>query len=199
MLQLANARLRAHFFTSSEGAVAGPASIFEEGSALCIRAQLELVLAFLSGNPERGAAFQAAMPPFVGACLLSGFPTHSTTTPSWHDLRAYLCALLRLCVESHSRLAPDGRRSVQYRHAALGWSGGWIGDGSGGGAERAGPDRAAPQARSETGGAGPSPQYPRRHHPDPGAGHRQRSAEPSGLRPGEGEFPRLRRQGGAAD
>src|ERR1022692_4109295 len=105
MLQLANARLRAHFFTASEGAVAGPASIFEEGSALCIRAQLELVLAFLSGNPERGAAFQAAMPPFVGACLLSGFPAHSTTTPSWHEL----------CVSAGNRIPVWFRLSLLHR------------------------------------------------------------------------------------
>jgi hypothetical protein len=39
----------------------------------------------------RGAAFQAAMPPFVGASFLSGFPPHSTTTSSWHEL----------CVEPH--------------------------------------------------------------------------------------------------
>ena len=51
---------------------------------------VDLVLAFLPGNPDRGAAFQAAMPPFVGACLLSGFPSHSTTTPSWHELSAGL-------------------------------------------------------------------------------------------------------------
>src|ERR1035438_5529802 len=38
----------------------------------------ESQIRFLSGNPDRGAAFQAAMPPFVGACLLSGFPAHST-------------------------------------------------------------------------------------------------------------------------
>ena len=36
------------------------------------------------------------MPPFVGACLLSGFPAHSTTTPSWHELCAYLSVSVSL-------------------------------------------------------------------------------------------------------
>src|ERR1017187_1708878 len=37
--------------------------------------------------PPRGAAFQAAMPPFVGACF-PGFPAHSTTV---HHLPVKAC------------------------------------------------------------------------------------------------------------
>src|ERR1035437_4135826 len=43
-----------------------------------------------SSSKRRSVAFQAAMPPFVGACF-PGFPSHSTTTSSWHELCACLC------------------------------------------------------------------------------------------------------------
>ena len=46
---------------------------------------------------ERSSDATSSAPPL--ATHAPGFPSHSTTTPSWHDLRAYLCAPLRLCVE----------------------------------------------------------------------------------------------------
>ena len=45
-----------------------------------------------SGNPFRGAAFQAAMPPSSGAFFPS-FPALSTTTPPWHRTPRFLRAL----------------------------------------------------------------------------------------------------------
>jgi glycosyltransferase involved in cell wall biosynthesis len=58
MLQLANARLRAQFLTPSQGALAGVARIFEEGSALCIRAQLDAM------QPEQAAAHVILIPAY---------------------------------------------------------------------------------------------------------------------------------------
>src|ERR1039458_9739287 len=83
-------------------------------------------------------------------------------------------------------------------HAAMGWSGGWLGYGAGGNAGRAGQNRTAAQTGSQTGGVG-ARQHPRRYDPDPRAPLGERSAESPGLRSGEGEFPRLRGQGAAAD